>query len=116
MKVVNKLVDSEIFTKDYFKYVGKGKGEKCILGAFIKYFPENIIGAEVVNEEYVCVPPLKGPKRHQLWGREIGKGYYLNHFVITNISKHLEATIRWIDEWFEEETSLQMHWECLIKI
>lgn len=103
------LIDKEAFTQDQSQYVAKGKNKEMIVGAFIIYADENFAGVDRAYNDYVVVPPLKGPNGHNLWNR-YNNGYYMNNFAITNLNKYPEATMRWIDEMFAEDLSMQIHW------
>jgi putative aldouronate transport system substrate-binding protein len=108
------LIDKEVFTQDQSQYVAKGKNKEMIVGAFIIYADENFAGVDRAYNDYVVVPPLKGPNGHNLWNR-YNNGYYLDKFAITNLNKHPEATMRWVDEMFAEDLSMQIHWGELNK-
>ncbi len=100
------LVDKEVFTQDQGQYLAKGKND--VLGSFIIYGSENIVGEEKAISDYVCLKPLKGPRGDQLWGRYV-KGIRPHKFAITKDNKSPEATIRWVDEFFSEEFGVEVH-------
>lgn len=103
------LIDQEIFTQDQSQYVGKGKNEEMIVGAFILYADENYLGADRAYSDYVVLEPLIGPKGDQLWNR-YNIGMYLGNFAITNANKHPEKTMEWVDKIYDEDISMQIHW------
>lgn len=93
------LLDNEIFTQEYSMYVGKGKDKT--LGSFISFTAIPTVGLENADE-YIALDPLVGPDGEQLWG-EYPKENMGNKFVVTNANKNIEATIRWIDQFFDQE-------------
>lgn len=103
------LIDAEVFTQDQSQYVAKGKNEETIVGAFVIYSDENYIGAEKAYNDYVALEPLKGPNGDQLWNR-YDNNLQVDKFALTSANEHPEATMRWIDEFFNDEISLQTHW------
>jgi putative aldouronate transport system substrate-binding protein len=108
------LIDKEVFTQDQSQYVAKGKNKEEIVGAFIIYADENFAGVDRAYSDYVVLPPLKGPNGDKLWNR-YNNNFYLDKFAITNKNKYPEATMRWVDEMFAEDLSMQIHWGELNK-
>lgn len=93
------LVDKESFTQD--SKVFNAKTAKGIVGVAFDWNP--------ANQDYVSLPPLKGPKgQKQVWA-EYPAGILLKgSFAITNVNKYPEATIRWIDNMYDPINSLQL--------
>jgi putative aldouronate transport system substrate-binding protein len=114
VKFLNKLydeglIDSEAFTHDSSQYRAKGNQEDALYGFYFDWGGTSVVGVERFESDYVPLAPLKGPKGHQMWlVREptIWGGY----FAITSANKHVEATIRWADELYEEKTSMQLQY------
>lgn len=100
------LIDPEVFTQDQSQYIGKGQAEEEIVGSFIIFNDENYVGMERAYNDYEALLPLKGPDGYQLWNK-YATGYDTNAFVITKNNKYPEASIRWADEFFTVETSMQ---------
>ncbi len=100
------LIDPEVFTQDQSQYIGKGQAEEEIVGSFIIFTDENFAGIERAYNDYVALAPLKGPEGDQLWNK-YATGYDVNAFLITKNNKYPEASIRWADEFFTVETSMQ---------
>lgn len=94
----NGLIDSEVFTQDQSQYVSK-RGATNV-GGFLAYGETDVEGIE-----WICVEPLTGPKGHQIWG-SYEHLVHTNRFVLTNANKNPEATMRWINEFYEKENSL----------
>ena len=105
------LWDKESFTyNDLSAYTAKGNNDPMILGGFIA-FSENFIIAPEYVDDYVVLPPLKGPDGTQTWT--------YNGLSNSNISGRLfsitanaegkeEAILRWLDEHFDPEMSIQL--------
>lgn len=108
------LLDLEVFTQDGSQYTAKGKNDEMIVGAFIIYADENFVGAERAYNDYVVLEPLVGPDGDQLWNR-YNNNIYLDKFAITNKNQNPEATMRWLDEFFVEDFSMEVHWGELDK-
>lgn len=104
------LIDQEVFTQDQGQYVGKGKMEEQILGSFMVYNADSMVGEEQAVNDYIALKPLKGPNGDQLWGSYV-KDNRGPKFAMTNANKNPEATIRWIDQFFNQEDvkALEVH-------
>ena len=103
------LIDPEVFTQDRSQYSSKGKQDDMTVGVLVAYTPENFLGAERTYEHYTDLLPLEGPDGDRLWNR-YDMGYYMGRVVITSANPNPEATMRWIDEQFDEEVSVRLHW------
>lgn len=93
------LMDSEVFTQEQGMYVGKGK--ENTLGAFLSYNSDPTVGLDLADD-YIALNPLMGPDGEQLWGNYV-KDNRGAKFVITSSNKNVEATIRWVDQFFDQE-------------
>ncbi|GAA4865717.1 extracellular solute-binding protein [Paenibacillus vulneris] len=92
------LADQESFTQD--AKVFNAKTSKGIVGVAMDWNPS--------NQDYVSVPPLKGPNGQKAAWADYPAGILLRgSFSITNVNKNPEATIRWIDYSFDPKISLQ---------
>lgn len=110
MKYMNKLqtqglIDPEAFTQDWATYVAKGKGERY--GLYFSWDRANITGD---NEDYVLLPPLKGPNGDQNVTRTNNYGFDRGRSVITSANKNLELTAKWIDKMYDPIQSAQNNW------
>ncbi|WP_106766652.1 extracellular solute-binding protein [Paenibacillus faecalis] len=101
------LIDKEVFTHDRNVYFAKGKNEGAPLyGVFSGFRAVNVAGVEYMDE-YVPLPPLKGPKGDQLWN-EYNPHYFTRAgFAITSANPHPELSLRWVDELYKEKNALQ---------
>lgn len=101
------LMDPEIFTISSEGYSAKCQDPEDIIGSFTAWTLANSVGTQRAEEEFVQLPPLIGPNGDQGWtvvsDMQIGR----NMFEITTANKYPEATMRWIDEWFSQEMSIQ---------
>lgn len=103
------LLDTEIFTQDLEQYIRKGHQKEAILGAFIAEDSTIIVGEDRGNNDYVVVPPLKGPHGDQLWGRKKST-ITPNQFMITTDNKNPIETIKWVDQFYDPEKALSILW------
>lgn len=100
------LIDKEVFTQDSTQYKAKGQDPSDIVGIFFEWFDENMVGVERAKNDFVMVEPLKGKNGEQKWGRNHTQLAF-DKFIITSENPSPEATIRWIDEIFEEQMSIR---------
>lgn len=99
------LLDPEAFSQEGQVYDAKIRAEERTVGALFGWSRSVLWGQERENWDYVPVPPLKGPDGHQLWPRQAG-GVAIGSFAITNQNPYPELTMRWIDNVYEETTSV----------
>ncbi|MBI0578647.1 ABC transporter substrate-binding protein [Neobacillus cucumis] len=99
------LIDKEAFTQDWNTYVAKGKNGRY--GLYFTWDRANISGN---NEDYVPLPPLKGPDGRIYVARTNGYGFDRGRMVITSANKNLELTAKWIDKAYEPIQSVQNNW------
>lgn len=105
------LWDAEGFTTpDTSVLNAKGNSETPILGSFVSYDSSFVLPTNRY-EDYVVVPPLKGPKGDQVWLRNGASNGNVNgtQFVMTAEAKGKEEGImRWLDAHFDPEISAQL--------
>ncbi|WP_420491162.1 ABC transporter substrate-binding protein [Neobacillus vireti] len=99
------LIDKEAFTQDWNTYVAKGKNGRY--GLYFTWDRANISGN---NEDYVPLPPLKGPDGQINVARTNGYGFDRGRMVVTSANKNLELTAKWIDKAYEPIQSVQNNW------
>lgn len=101
------LLDPEMFTMTGDTYSAKCQDENDIIGAFVGWTLSNSVGFERAEEDFIQLAPLKGPQGEQGWtvvsDMQIGR----NMFEITSANPYPEATMRWIDEWYSQDMSIQ---------
>lgn len=98
------LIDQEIFTHDASVYTAKLNSNPSSVGAFIMW-NASALPPETRND-YVIVPPLKGPGGETGWNRQEPNNAP-HGFSITKENKHPEFTMKWFDEIYETDTSLE---------
>lgn len=103
------LLDAEIFTQDIEQYVAKGMRETPVVGAFLAKDSTIVVGEERGRDEYIVIPPLKGPSGTQLWGKQNSK-ITTNQFMITSSNLYPEITMAWIDQFFNPENIQELIW------
>ncbi|MCZ8514252.1 extracellular solute-binding protein [Paenibacillus filicis] len=92
------LADPESFTQD--NKVLTAKESKGVVGVAFDWNP--------ANQDYVSLPPLKGPNGKEPVWADYANGILLRgSFAITSNNKNPEATIRWIDYMYDLKISLQ---------
>lgn len=99
------LIDKEAFEQDWNTYLAKGKDQRY--GLYFTWDKANISGA---GDDYVLLPPLKGPDGTQNVTRTNGMGFERGRMVITTANKNLELTAKWIDKLYEPIQSVQNNW------
>ena len=103
------LLDPEVFTQDSSQYYAKNQGEVATVGVFSAYAPELFCGIDRANNEYTLLEPLEGPNGDRLWNK-YNFGFYSGKILITSDNEYPEATMRWADEFYDEEMSIRVHW------
>jgi putative aldouronate transport system substrate-binding protein len=99
------LIDPEAYTQDWPTFTAKGKEKRY--GLYFTWDRANVSGD---NEEYVLMPPLKGPNGQQNIARANGFGLDRGRAVITSANKNLELTARWLDKMYDPVQSAQNNW------
>lgn len=105
------LWDKEGFTTpDLTTLTAKGNNNPPIIGMVSTWSDRMVLSADYLDD-YVMLPPLKGPDGKQTW---LFWGSSNNNvtgpfFSITQNAKGKEeAILRWLDEHFDQETSIEL--------
>ncbi|MCH4887615.1 extracellular solute-binding protein [Acidaminobacter sp. JC074] len=100
------LVYPEIYTQS--NYMASGKASDIAkLGVGVHWQAENLFGQW--TDQYVVLPPLEGPNGdRQVLNSGVTEKYKKNVIAMTSVNENVEATMRWIDELYAEENSIQM--------
>ena len=77
------------------------------VGCYTDYRLESSMASEEIQDNYVIMPPLKGPNGDQRWLRAKA-GMSDGAFAITSACQHPEIAIRWLDNINTPENSIQM--------
>lgn len=103
------LIDKEIFTQDSSQW--KAKGAKDIYGASIMYASSDIMPYDPgVTPDWAPVPVLTGGSDKPVFLRNTyGTTVLKYQAVITDKAKNPEAIVRWWDNLFQLENTLQTH-------
>jgi len=99
------LIDKEAFTQDYNTYAAKGKNNRY--GLYFTWDKANISGN---NEDYVAMPPLKGPDGNVNVARTNGIGFDKGRMVFSSSNQNVELTAKWADKCYEPIQSVQNNW------
>ncbi len=100
------LIDQEAFTQDDKTYLAKGKTETPVLGSYVWWETEEVVGTERADD-YVLLPVLEGVEG-RLVGRSNLQDFGRNAFAITSANEYPSATMRWIDRLYEPVMSAQV--------
>lgn len=96
------LLDAEIFTQDHNQYMSKVTSD--YLGGYLTNGP-----VESSKVEWISIAPLIGPNGDQLWS-SIDFSIDLNRAIISSTNIHPEATMRYLDSFYEKENSLKLRY------
>ncbi|KOF56714.1 MULTISPECIES: extracellular solute-binding protein [Clostridium] len=99
------LIDKEAFTQDWNTYEAKGKAQRY--GLYFTWDKANISGS---SDDYVQLPPLKGPDGQINVPRTNGIGFDRGRCVITSANQNLELTAKWLDRCYDPIQSVQDNW------
>ena len=99
------LIDPEIFSQD--RTLLTNKIRQMNVGCYTDYRLESSMASEEIQDNFVIMPPLKGPDGDQRWLRAKA-GMSDGAFALTSACKHPEIAIRWLDNINTPENSIQM--------
>lgn len=100
------LIDPESFTQDDKTYLAKGKTETPVLGSYVWWETEEVVGVDRANQ-YTLLPVLEGVDG-TLVGRSNLADFGRNAFAITSANETPAATMRWVDRLYEPTMSAQV--------
>lgn len=100
------LLDQEAFTHDFNVYVAKIQDPAKIVGMFLGWSGNATAAAN--KDDYVAMAPLVNVNGEQIWRTVDAKIISKGSFAITSNAEHPEALVRWIDQSYEGETSLEI--------
>ncbi|MGN7360281.1 extracellular solute-binding protein [Paenibacillus sp. SAF-054] len=101
------LFDQEGFTQDPKQFDAKMKDPKGIVGSFYAWSTQAV--SPETAKQYVAIKPLKGPSGEDapVMKRENNINVRGNGFAITHKNKNPEITMRWVDEFYSQLTSIE---------
>jgi putative aldouronate transport system substrate-binding protein len=93
------LIDREVFTQDQAALVAKQNADPMTVGVFNSWanYSTNHY------DDYVMLPPLKGPSGEQNWlysGSE--SSFSRDVFIVTDKAKNPEVLLRWADQFYRD--------------
>lgn len=100
------LIDKEVFTHDKNVYVSKIQNPENIVGMFLGWSTSATAAAN--KENYIAMAPLENVNGEKIWRTVNAKIISRGAFAITNQCEHPEVLMRWIDQSFDLETSLEI--------
>ncbi|MDI9521071.1 MAG: extracellular solute-binding protein [Bacillota bacterium] len=113
------LIDPEAYTQDAKRYYAKGLEETPVYGVFIDWTGSSTVGnARILgednelgtgDEEYVPLPPLKGPDGTVLWENQAA-GINTNRLCIASTVENPELLLKWADYLYTPDNSIQEIW------
>lgn len=102
------LIDPDTMTQNSTQLIAKiSSSPKASVGAFFAWSADQITNADYRWDYGSPMIPLIGPEGHQITPRnnlQMTPGM----FVITEVNKNPEATIRWVDRAYEPEMSMKL--------
>lgn len=107
----NGLIDAEAFTHENERYIGKGQSETPVYGVAIEWTGTEVVGDRVALEldeknEYVPLPPLKGPNGERLWRNELS-GLARNKAIFSAKAENPELLMKYFDYLYTPDNSIQ---------
>lgn len=100
------LLDKEVYAATSNTYYAKTRNADDIVGVVIDWTINSAVGTGR-DKNFVQLPPLTGPDGDKGWTVVSGSQIARNMFLITKKNKFPEATMRWVDEFYDPLTSLQ---------
>ena len=110
------FIDREAFTQAEKQYAAKGLTSAVTVGSFISWNDFDVAGADR-KKDYEIVPPLAGPDGRRVWNKYQydNNGILSTGFTITKADKYPEITVRWVNEFYDPEFSIQVQYGPLGK-
>ena len=100
------LVDKEAFTHDFNVYVAKIQDPNKIVGMFLGWSGNATAAAN--KDDYVAMAPLINTNGERIWRTVDAKIISKGSFAITSKAEHPEVLMRWIDQSYDPESSLEI--------
>jgi len=100
------LVDKEAFTHDFNVYVAKIQDPGKIVGMFLGWSGNATAAAN--KDDYVAMAPLVNTNGQRIRRTVDAKIISKGSFAITSKAEHPEVLMRWIDQSYDPEVSLEI--------
>lgn len=103
------LIDPESFTQDASQYLAKGQNPNDILGSFIWWETDEVVGPDRA-ENFTVMAPWKNAEGVQVTGHANGEDFGRAALVVTKANENVAETLRFIDMCYEKYISPQINW------
>ena len=106
-----KLIDPELFTQDLAMW--KSKGKQDLYGVSIAYGPGDFFETDANGRTpFLPLPVLKGPgiEKPVYVRGSYGVTMFRTQVAITDKAEHPEVIVRWFDNVFNADNSVQIQW------
>lgn len=106
------LIDPEAFSQDQTAYCARGNSDPAIYGLFNAWTGEIEVGSPRIGMEtgdmveYVPLPPIEGTNGEKLWNNMFA-GAVANYLQIKTAAENPEVLVRYVDEMYEQDNSIQ---------
>lgn len=100
------LIDKEVFTHDANVYASKVQNPEKTVGVFMGWSRNSTAGNN--KDDYIPMAPLKSSSGEQVWRTVDADVMSRGAFAITKQAEKPEILMRWIDQSYEPETSLEI--------
>ena len=100
------VIDQEVFTHNEPVYYAKIQDPNKIVGMFLGW--SRSADAVANKEDYIPMAPLMNTEGKQIWRLVDAKMLSKNSFAITNKAQHPEVLMRWMDQSYDLEKSLEI--------
>lgn len=100
------VIDQEVFTHDMSVYCAKIQDPNKIVGMFLGW--SRSATATNNKEDYIPLAPLVNSDGKQIWRTVDAKMLSKNSFSITSKAQHPEVLMRWMDQSYDLEKSLEI--------
>ena len=100
------VIDQEVFTHDMSVYCAKIQDPNKIVGMFLGW--SRSATATNNKEDYIPLAPLVNSDGKQIWRTVDAKMISKNSFSITSKAQHPEVLMRWMDQSYDLEKSLEI--------
>lgn len=100
------LIDKEVFTHDFNMYYSKIQDPGKIVGVFMGWSRNATAAGN--KDDYVPMAPLINTNGERIWRTVDAKVYSKGSFAITSQAEHPEVLVRWIDQSYDPEKSLEI--------
>jgi putative aldouronate transport system substrate-binding protein len=108
------IIDPETFTQNWNMFNGKRQNATIpLVGVAFEWTHDAAFGQW--SDQYIAIPPLAGPDGKRYAGGDPNGIFNLqrNEAEITTFCKYPEAAARWLDEFYDNEATIQNFWGAI---